>query len=112
MGRLLYASDTEYIKYRFSHLDHILVEANYAAEFVEINAVNRTHVLTGHMELRTTLDFLQANKGYSLRNVILCHLSSNNADPEMFRQEAEKVVNADVSIARKGLEVDLSLIPF
>lgn len=112
IGRLLYASDTEYIKYRFSHLNHILVEANYAAEFVEINAVNRTHVLTGHMELRTTLEFLQANSGHELRNVILCHLSRDNADPEMFRQEAEKVVDAEIYIAEKGLCVDMSAVLF
>lgn len=112
MGRLLYASDTEYIKYRFNRLNHALVEANYAAEFVDINAVNRTHVLTGHMELRTTLGFLQTNNNPELRNVILCHLSDSNADPKMFQQEAGKAVDADVWIAGKGLEVDLSLMPF
>ena len=112
MGRFLYASDTEYIKYRFDQLNHILVEANYSASLIDPNAVNRNHVLTGHMELQTTLWFLQTNNNPELRNVILCHLSGNNADPEQFRQEAGKSVACDVYVAEKGLEVDVSLVPF
>lgn len=112
MGRLLYASDTEYIKYRFDRLNHILVEANYSADLIDADAVNRDHVLMGHMELRTTLGFLQTNNNPELRNVILCHLSRGNAEPELFRQEAEKNVECDVYVAEKGLEVNVSLEPF
>lgn len=112
MGRFLYASDTEYIKYRFDRLKHILVEANYSADLLDPDAENRNHVLMGHMELGTTLKFLQMNNNPELRNVILCHLSRNNADPEQFRQEAEKSVECDVYVAEKGLEVNVSLIPF
>lgn len=112
MGRLLYASDTEYIKYRFDRLDHILVEANYSMGLIDPNAANRSHVLTGHMELQTTIRFLHVNRNPELRNVILCHLSGNNADPEQFRQEAGRNVACDVYVAEKGLEVDVSLVPF
>lgn len=112
MGRFLYASDTEYIKYRFDRLNHILVEANYSMGLIDPNAANRSHVLTGHMELQTTIRFLQVNRNPELRNVILCHLSGNNADPEQFRQEAGKIVECDVYVAEKGLEVDVSLMPF
>lgn len=112
MGRLLYASDTKYIKYRFDRLNHILVEANYSMGLIDPNAANRSHVLTGHMELQTTIRFLQVNRNPELRNVILCHLSGNNADPEQFRQEAGKSVACDVYVAEKGLEVNVSLMPF
>ena len=112
MGRFLYASDTEYIKYRFDRLAHILVEANYSADLIDPDAVNRNHVLTGHMELQTTLDFLQANNSPELRNVILCHLSGENADPEVFREKAGKVVDCPVYVAEKGLTVDVGLVPF
>lgn len=112
MGRLVYVSDTEYVKYRFDRLNHILVEANYSADLIDPDAVNRSHVLTGHMELQTTLDFLRANNNPELRNVVLCHLSSSNADSEMFCREAEKAVECDVSVAAKGIEVDVSLEPF
>ena len=115
MGYFLYASDTEYIKYRFAGSiapNYILVEANYSADLIDPGAENRTHVLTGHMELQTTLEFLRKNRSPALQKVILCHLSSNNADPVGFEQEVKQVVGCPVWIAEKGLVVDVSLEPF
>lgn len=112
MGTLAYITDTELIKWRFSGLNHILVEANYSADLIDPSAVNRNHVLTGHMELQTTLDFLQANNNPELRNVILCHLSGGNADPVVFREKAGQVVDCPVYVAEKGLAVDVGLVPF
>lgn len=112
MGSLVYASDTEYIKYRFHHPTHILVEANYSADLIDPAAVNRDHVLTGHMSLQTTLDFLAANNSPELMNVVLCHLSQDNADPDPFREAAKKVVSCPVHIAEPGLMVELRKEPF
>lgn len=112
IGTLLYASDTEYIKYRFNGLNHILVECNYDKRLIPGDAVNRAHVMTGHMELETTLEFLRVNNNTDLRNVILLHMSQNNADPIEFVAAAEKAVQCPVWAAEKGLEVDLRLMPF
>ena len=114
MGRFIYASDTEYIKWRFKDINNILIEANYSAEHycdVGDGCGKRNHVLTGHMEIGTTCDFLQANNNAGLRNVILCHLSQDNANPEQFKNRAEKVVNCPVHLAQKGLEIEVGL-PF
>lgn len=107
MGNVLYASDTEYIKYRFRNLNHILVECNYSRDMIPEDAVNRSHVMTGHMELQTTLDFLRANSSPDLRNVVLLHMSARNSAPEEFVAEAGKVIQCPVWAAEKGLEVDL-----
>ncbi len=114
MGILLYASDTEYIKYRFKNLNHILVEANYSNDLIDNEAVNREHVLRGHMSLQTALNFISTNDNPALRNVVLLHLSDNNADPAQFLQKTKETVKygADCHIAEKGLEVDLNLVPF
>lgn len=114
IGKLLYASDTEYIKYRFKNLNHILVEANYSDDLVERDAVNREHVLRGHMSLKTALDFISTNDNPALRNVVLLHLSDKNSDSEQFLQKTKETVKygADCYIAEKGLEVDLNLCPF
>lgn len=112
IGVLLYASDTEYIKYRFKGLNHILVECNYDKRLIPDDAANRAHVLQGHMELQTTLEFLRINNNPDLRNVVLLHLSQNNADPVEFVVKASKVVQYPVWVAEKGLEVDLRLLPF
>lgn len=112
IGTLVYASDTEYIKYRFKNLNHILIECNYSKDLISEDAVNRSHVMTGHMELQTVLNFLWVNYNSNLRNVVLLHMSARNSDPEAFVAEAEEVVKCPVWAAEKGLEVDLDLMPF
>ncbi len=106
-GNVLYASDTEYIKYRFRNLNHILIECNYSRELILEDAVNRSHVMTGHMELQTTMNFLRANNNPNLRNVVLLHMSARNSVLDEFVAEAGKVIQCPVWAAEKGLEVDL-----
>lgn len=114
IGSLIYASDTEYIKYRFKNLNHILVEANYSDDLIDNEAVNREHVLRGHMSLQTALDFISTNDNPALRNVVLLHLSASNSDADLFLQKTKTNLkyDADVYCAERGLAVDLSLIPF
>lgn len=112
IGSMIYASDTEYIKYRFNGLNHILVECNYNKSLIPNDAINRSHVMRGHMELQTTLGFLEVNNNPALRTVVLIHLSKNNGDPVKFEKEARKIVQCPVYIAEYGLEVDLNLVPF
>ena len=88
------------------------MEANYSAELIEPAAVNREHVLTGHMSLQTALDFLTANDSPELMSVTLCHLSDRNADPDQFREAAKKVVSCPVHIAEPGLVAELRKEPF
>lgn len=114
-GKVLYVSDTEYVKYRFKNLNHILVEANYDKEILsetEEAVEKRRHVLTGHMEIGTACEFLRINNNPDLRNVVLLHLSENNGDPDKFKIFASEAVDCPVHVAGKGLEVDLSLCPF
>lgn len=112
IGNLIYASDTEYIKWRFSKVNHILVESNYSKDLVSDIPEKRRHVLTGHMEIGTTCEFLEKNRSPALRNVILLHLSGESADAEEFKAKAEKVVDCPVWVAGKGLEISLDLVPF
>lgn len=114
MGNLVYASDTEYIKYRFKGLNHILCEANYDMQFVDRDEPNYEHRLRGHMSLDTALKFISTNDNPALRNVVLIHLSDKSGNPALFKQKTEETVKygADVYIAEKGLEVDMNLCPF
>lgn len=113
-GKVLYVSDTEYVKYRFKNLNHILVEANYDKELFSEDepSQKRNHVLSGHMEIGTTCEFLRVNQNPDLRSIVLLHLSENNSDPEKFKSVAAKRVNCPVYIAKSRLEVDLNLCPF
>lgn len=114
IGNMIYASDTEYIKYRFKNLNHILVEANHSIDLVDRELPQYEHILRGHMSLQTALGFISTNDNPALRNVVLLHLSDKNSDSEQFLQKTKETAKygAGCYIAEKGLEVDLNLCPF
>lgn len=116
MGKLLFLTDLEYCKYNFSNqmVNHILCEANYDMQFVNLDEPNYEHRLRGHMSLDTALDFISTNDNPALRNVALIHLSDKSGDPALFKQKTEETVKygSDVYVAERGLEVDMNLYPF
>lgn len=114
IGKMLFLTDLEYCPYNFKKqmVNHILVEANYCIDNVDKNLPNYEHVLRGHMELQTTLDFISTNDNPALKNVVLIHLSQSNSDKTLFEEKTKEITNADVYVARKGLQVNLDLVPF
>lgn len=115
MGKLLYITDTELVKWRFSGINHILISCNYQKKYISDSA-KRNHVLRGHMELETVKEFIKSNKSNALRTVILCHLSGDSCNAEECLAEVQNVVGEGVNVvvANKGLEVELkeSRCPF
>lgn len=108
MGRLLYITDTELVKWRFKDINHILISCNYQKKYIECDGAKRNHVLRGHMELETVKEFIKANNSNAIRNVILCHLSRDNADADEMVAEVQSIVpQANVCVAERGLEVEL-----
>lgn len=114
IGKLLFITDTEYVPQSFKSLgiNHILIEANYSKELLNRDKANSNHVLTGHMEIGTTLQAISTNDNPFLINVVLLHLSDSNSDSEQFLQKTKEIVCCDCYVADKGLEVNLNLIPF
>jgi len=113
-GRLIFATDTEYVKYRFKGLNHILVECNYSQEIINerYHQGLRDRVISSHMELETCKGFAQANNNPQLRNVCLLHSSDATSDEKLFKDEMQKIVSCPVYIANKGLEIELGETPF
>lgn len=113
-GKMLYATDTEYIKYTFKFLSVMLIEANWQEEYVNRDEAKYAHVLTGHMSLGTCMDAIKANSSPKLNHVILCHLSGGNAVAAECKAAVEAIVPAGVTVdvAEKGLVVDLGEVPF
>lgn len=113
IGKLLFLTDLEYCKYKFKDVSHILVEANYSKDIINQDNPNFEHVARGHMELNTTLGFLNTNANPSLMNVVLLHLSDSNSNSEYFSQKVKEVVpSANVYVADKGMEIELNKEPF
>lgn len=118
-GKVCFITDTHYVKYNFQGLNNIIIEANYCEDIMtkrfldgSLNAVVRARTMKSHMSLQTTLDFLKANDLSEVNNIILIHLSSGNADPEVFLNRTLEATGKNVAIASPGTEFNLSKTPF
>lgn len=109
MGRMLYITDTELIKWRFKDINHILLGVNYDKDLVDKDNDPKTkHIFRGHLSIDTACDFVKANYSDSLQNAIMCHLSSENADKGLFIEKMKKVAcGANVDVAVVGKSWDL-----
>lgn len=103
MGKMLYITDCEVIKWKFKDVNHILLSVNYDKDLVDTDNPKANHVFRGHLSIDTACDFVKANDSDSLQNVIMCHLSSENADKDSFIEKMKNAVNgANVDVAEQG----------
>ncbi|WP_443724859.1 MBL fold metallo-hydrolase [Pseudoruminococcus massiliensis] len=109
MGRMLYITDCELIKWKFRDINYILLGVNYDKDLIDRdNTGKANHVFRGHLSIDTACDFVKANYSDNLQNVIMCHLSAENADSDSFIEKMKKVAgNANVDVAAAGKSWDL-----
>ena len=110
--RLLYMTDFSYCKYTFqkTKVNTILIECNHMDDVAEEDNEGKFyHVLRGHSGLSTVCEFLRVNQTEELKTVILCHLSSENADESEMLKQVQEVVGEKVKvvIAKKGVKLEL-----
>lgn len=92
--KLLFATDTYFIRYRFPGLTHIMVECNYDMGILNENiasgrvpAVMKKRLMKSHFSLDNVKEFLRANDLSKVQEIWLLHLSDNNSDEALFKQE-------------------------
>ena len=110
--KMVYLTDFEYCPYIFhkQKLNTFLIECNHLDDIdKDDNEGKFAHVLRGHSSLGTVLEFLRINKTDALKTVVLCHLSTDNADPDEMVRRVQEVVGTSVRVfvARKGVTLDL-----
>lgn len=103
--KLLFATDTSYIRYRFKGLTHIMIEANYQREILEhgveeglVPVVVRNRIRRSHFDLNHLKEFFRANDLSKLQEVWLLHLSDGNSDEGQFKREIQEIVGKPVYI--------------
>lgn len=96
--KLLYATDTFYVRYRFSGLTHIMIECNYSRDILDANVRSgavpvamKKRIMRSHMSLEVTKDFLSANDLSKVQEIRLIHLSDGNSDEERFKREIQEL---------------------
>ena len=117
--KLLYATDTYYIKYKFNKLNYLLLECNYNQEIAKenvkngvINKTRYTRLLESHFSLDNVLKFLASNDLRYVKNIILCHLSDTNSNQMIMQNRVYEQTKIKTTIARPGLDLELKLYPF
>ena len=101
--KLLFATDTYYIKYKFNDLTHIMVECNHSADLLKANVETgnvplpmKNRLIQSHFSLENVKKFLQANDLSKVREIHLIHLSDGNSDAERFKREIQALTGKPV----------------
>lgn len=103
--RLLYFTDTYYLKYRFNHVNYIIGECNYVKSILEDNVKNgripperASRTLRSHMSLEHLLEFLKANDLSELKQIYLAHISDANGNDQIMSDAVKKLLGVEVIV--------------
>lgn len=104
--RLLYATDTYYLRYRFPPCTVILLECNHSYEIIDrrvregkLDTSLAKRLVKSHMSLENFIEFIRANDMSKVRQIYLLHLSDGNSDAEGFKRRVQQETGAEVYIA-------------
>lgn len=117
--KLLYATDTYYIKYKFKKLNYLLIECNYISEIVKENIRNNTinksrytRLLESHLSLENLINFLKANDLSNTKKIVICHLSDQNSSEQQMIESIYNVTQIETIAAMPNMNIKLELYPF
>lgn len=104
--KLLFATDTYYVRYRFKGLTQIMIECNYSMNLLDENIKNgivpkvmRKRLVRSHFSLENVMEFLKANDLSKVQEIHLMHLSNNNSNEKMFKEKIQQLTGRPVYIA-------------
>ena len=104
--RILYATDTYYIRYKFPPCTVIMIECNHSYAIVdrrvengELDRVLARRLVKSHMSMENLLDFFKANDMTKVRQIYLLHLSADNSDAAEFKKTVQQETGVEVYIA-------------
>lgn len=86
---------------------HLIIESNYDEEMLHngnypFHLKQRITSGTGHISNKQTAEFLAENCNGHLRNIWLCHLSSDNNTPELaYKTVKEQLINKGIEIGEQ-----------
>jgi len=106
--KVLFATDTAYIKHRFKGLTQIMIECNYhypsliksiESGYVTISQKNR--LLKSHLSLDNVVEFLKANDLSAVQGIWLLHLSDSNSDEQHFKKTIQELTGKPVTVCKE-----------
>lgn len=117
--KLLYATDTFYLKNRFRNLQYLMIECNYCLDILKANIESglipemlKNRLLESHFSLDNVKGFMKANDLSQVRQIVLIHLSEGNSDAARMQREIRELTGKETVVAMPGMEIPLEQFPF
>lgn len=103
--KVLYVTDTKYLKYKFNGITHMLLEVNFIYEQMQQNVEDgvihqalANRIMDSHFSLEYATQFLKANDLSELQEIHLIHLSSNNSNAHFIKEQIQAVSGVPVYV--------------
>ena len=113
-NRIVFATDTYYLKYRYPDVTVFMLECNYDEGILQRNIRDGIvhpsvgeRVKKSHMSVTQCIDTLIANDLSRVKAIMLIHLSSQNSLADEFVQRVERATGKMVYVAKKGESVTI-----
>lgn len=92
--KLFFATDTYYIEYIIPSCEYIMVEANYDVNIMNErimkgghDLVSKERLVRSHMEINSTLRWLEGNDLSKTQRIYLMHLSNGSSNEKGFKRK-------------------------
>lgn len=113
-GNILFLTDSFYSQYTFKDIRVIMIECNYSDEILNENISSgkvdysiRKRIMTSHIGLDTTIEFLKANDLSKTEAILLMHLSDGNSNEKQFVDIIRKQTGIPTYALNKNQEYNL-----
>lgn len=117
MGTLLFATDTDTLPYRFEHVNHWLIEANYSDAYLQdalregrLDRRQCERIMVSHMSLENCIRNLRESEAEKSDTITLCHLSARHSAPKAFADAVAATFGVPTQIAFPDTIIPLTLI--
>lgn len=115
-AKILYATDTFYLRYKFNGLTHIIIECNYCKATLMSNVASgkisnsrQNRLMHSHFSLENLLKYLSKIDLDRCIIIVLVHLSDSNSDEKMMIDAVRKQTGIKTIAADDGMDINFDL---
>lgn len=108
-NRVVFATDTYYLKYRFVGATVYMIECNYDEKLLQSNVENGivhpsvgNRVRKSHMSVTQCIETLKSNDLSKVKAIILIHLSNQNSKAKEFIERVRRATGKMTFVAKRG----------
>jgi phosphoribosyl 1,2-cyclic phosphodiesterase len=103
--KILFATDTYYLKYKFSGVNTYMIECNYDLDTLDHNIKKglmpkslKNRILKSHFSLGNLIKFLKETDLSKTNKIYLIHISSRNLDMNKAKKQIQDMTFAEVIV--------------